>query len=418
MVGVAMNGSPASSAPEPELRAAAAFLSSRASIPSLSADVAACIAASDPVGATRALADAFVAALDAEIAPHEPAQPDAATATGAASLDGCMQVLLMWVRECKMDPVLVASVASALASGTSSGDLRLKCIALLYNAVPEENGQLRYQLLVDAITLAAAASLVPKILSTMLPSVDRFLSQWAVSVPDKRKMYRVCCDATLSAGLVAESFAFNVKHLELYQGAADAELADVEPAAVAAIKDAVLIPSLYRFDTLLELAVVKRLASSSNPSLVVLYNLLNIFVKEDLDSYKAFSAVNSSILSALSISHQTCVDKMRLLTFASLGIDCQDLSYEMIASALHIEQSHVEEWVIRAISSGLVDAKINQLKSSVAIYRSTQRMFTREEWQPLSERINIWKVNISELLFTLRETRKTSAQAAAVSYTG
>jgi translation initiation factor 3 subunit M len=412
MVGVVVNGNGAPAPPatgaEPEIQAAAAFLSARASLPSLPTDIDSLVSAGDSVGATRALATAFVAALDAPVG----AEGD------ADSLEGCAQVLLLWVKECHMDATLVAEIAASLAAGTSMGKLRLSCLVLLYNAVPEDQGQLRFELLANTINLAAAAGLMHMITNTFLPSVDRYLAQWAVSVGEKRRMYRVCCDATQSAGLAAESFAFNVKCLELYHGASEGELADEQSAAIHAVKDAVLLPSLYRFDTLLELAPVKRLADSSDASLVVLYDLLKIFVKEDLDAYKAFTTANSSALAELSIADDVCVDKMRLLTFASLGIDCQDLPYDMIATALHIDEAQVEEWVIRAISSGLVDAKINQLRSSVAIYRSTQRMFTREEWQPLSERINIWKVNISDLLDSLRETRQQSSNAAAAAYTG
>jgi translation initiation factor 3 subunit M len=152
--------------------------------------------------------------------------------------------------------------------------------------------------------------------------------------------------------------------------------------------------------------------------LQLLFRLLNIFVKDDLDSFLDFAEKNALFLQELDIDKDRAADKMRLLTFASLGIESQDLSYQVIARALKIEESEVEEWVIRAISSGLVDAKINQLRSFVSVYRSTQRMFTREEWQPLSERINSWKENIGNLLTSLRETRQASAEAATEALSG
>jgi translation initiation factor 3 subunit M len=428
--GSTLEATPAASGLAVELSAAAAFLESRAPRAGLRAAVEASVRDDAAEDATRALADAFVAALSRPASEETAAATATATATARAednaALEGCMQVLLMWLKECGMRAELVTSVARNLAAtgGRANADIRLRCIALMYNAVAEEHGELRFALLVDTIQLAAAAGLVPRIVDTVLPSIDRFLKQWAVSVADSRRMYKVCYDALRSANMVDKAFAFNVKQLELYNTATPQELAaeEVQADAVQAIVDAVRLPKLYRFDTLLELSAVKRLGSASAPAdsqtFVLLYELLNIFVKDSLDSFLDFSAKNESFLKKLSIDKAMAADKMRLLTFASLGIESQDLSYDVIAKALKIEDSEVEDWVIRAISSGLVDAKINQLRSSVAVYRSTQRMFTREEWQPLSERINIWKENIGDLLTALRETRQGSTSAAAEAFSG
>lgn len=398
--------------PPQELSAAAAFLEKFTGTANLGATIDRLSEAGESLEATKALAKAFISALAVVDAP----------VAAAASLEGCMQVLMMWLKECNMDEGLVSQIATDLLDGKTSPDLRLRCLALLYNGVDEDRGQLRFDLLVRVIRLAEAVDMVPRISKTVLPSVDMFVKQWRISTVDKRKLYKACYSALLSSGAIESAFTFNVKQLELYNGATESELASVESDAVAAIVDAVRLPSLYRFDTLLELNAVQRLekagASGGDKNLGLLFELLNIFVKEDLDAYTSFSDRNGPFLDEFKIDRGVSVEKMRLLTFASLGLDSQDLSYTTIATALKIEEAEVEEWVIRAISSGLTDAKINQLKSSVSVYRSTQRMFTREEWQPLSERINIWKENIGDLLTSLRETRQASAAAAADAFAG
>lgn len=395
-----------------ELGAAALFLESHTSRKGLADEIVSLVSGGDARGATKVLSDAFVTALEAGD------DSSAGSSSSRESLEGCMQVLLMWVKECGMEDKLVREVAASVASGAKNADLRLRCIALLYNGVSEDRGQVRFDLLLSLVRLASAAGLVPKVRDTILPLIDRFLAKWKVGLEDMRKMYRACYDALVRAGYLDDAFQFNLKQLALYNNASPDELASVENEAIEAIKDTVRLRKLYRFDTLLELSAVKQLGSSSDPKHKVLYELLSIFVKDDLDAYMTYRGKNDKVLMELGIDDSAAVDKMRLLTFASLGIDSQDLSYSAIASALHIPESDVEEWVIRAISSGLVDVKINQLKSSVAVYRSTQRMFTREEWQPLSERINIWKANIAELLTSLRETRQRSENAAAEAMDG
>lgn len=390
-----------------ELAAAANYLQSKIGEEHLTERIEQAVAASDALGATNALADAFIAALDA------PEDED-----GPGSLEGCMQELLLWVKkECSMDNDLVEKICSGLCAGVSSANLRLRCMALLYNAVSEEHVSKRFSLLASTITLASSAGLVAKIVDTILPKIDTFLRQWQMGIPEKRKMYKVCYEALKNADMPEKAFAFNVKQLSLYNGATAEEFDSIEQAAVNVIVQAIRLPKLYRFDTLLELDAVKRFETKDG-DYRLLFELISIFVRDDLAVFSDFSKSNQKLLTKYDINVAIAEDKMRLLTFASLGIDSPDLTYDMIASALQISEDLVEEWVIRAISSGLVDAKINQLKSSVAIYRSTQRMFTREEWQPLSERINIWKENIGELLISLRETRESSTMAAMEAFSG
>ncbi|OSX80043.1 hypothetical protein BU14_0060s0010 [Porphyra umbilicalis] len=83
------------------------------------------------------------------------------------------------------------------------------------------------------------------------------------------------------------------------------------------------------------------------------------------------------------------VHKMRRLSVTSLGLNSQQLTYDAIAAALDVPAGEVEEWFIRAIGLDLIDAKTNQLERTVAVHRSTQRSFRKEEWRPLSERINM-----------------------------
>mmetsp|Transcript_11213 Transcript_11213/g.34331 ORF Transcript_11213/g.34331 Transcript_11213/m.34331 type:complete len:104 (+) Transcript_11213:1299-1610(+) len=96
---------------------------------------------------------------------------------------------------------------------------------------------------------------------------------------------------------------------------------------------------------------------------------------------------------------------MRLLTFASLGSEKTELQYQAIAEALCIPLEKVEVWVIKTISSGLLEAKMNQVTQTVTVNRSTVRYFTPDQWQPLSQRINLWSENIEEVLLILRNAR-------------
>lgn len=386
-----------------ELAAAANYLQARISDPSLADTVTQAAERGDVHTATSTLSEAFVLALDA------PPDPD-----GPSSLEGCMQEVLVWLRrKCDMELGLVNQLSQGLCRGTSSSNIRLRCMALLYNAVGEQDSKQRFSLLVSLISLASSLDKVPNIENTVLSKIDTFLKSWNSSVEDKRRIYKVCYDALKSAGMAEKAFAFNVKLLTLYNDASEEEFKSVHAETVDVIVQAIRLPKLYRFDTMLELDAVTRFEKQVDSDHSLLYELICIFVRDDLAVFRQFRTKHEELLKKYGIDAEVAEEKMRLLTFASLGIDSPDLTYEMIASALQISEDEVEHWVIRAISSGLVDAKINQLKSSVSIYRSTQRWFTREEWQPLSERINIWRENISDLLTVLREQKDSSGTGVA-----
>lgn len=402
MVGVVKPSADTSAASE--LSAAASYLETRAPAPGLAASAE---AAADDCGAlSKLLVDALCDALDGGSAGDE---------GGTESAQGCIQVLVAVLARGGFAKGPVIAVTERLASGGGGGRVRLQGGVEIYNRVSE--GGLRYEVLRRVVRLAKKAGCVEEIRETVLGGVERFLGAWGVGKDERRALFKECYDACVGeSGMEMDAFSFNVKRLELY-AEGDEGLGSVEEAAVQAIVDAVRLPKLYRFDTLLEMPAVKRLGGKGGEK-ETLYKLLSIFVKDDLDVFSEFSKKNTKLMEKHGIDVASATDKMRLLTFASLGIDAQELSYSSIATALHIEEELVEEWVILGISSGLVDAKINQMTTTVAVYRSTQRMFTREEWQPLSERINIWKENISELLETLRETRKDSEGAARSAFTG
>lgn len=397
-----------------EMLAAAAYLEQRiekSSTPSEApADVreriASLLDSSDDVGATKLLIEAFL---------HVLGNCDE-TADERPDVEGCMQEVLVWVRRrCNMDPSLVALLSTGLLQSgeTRFAQLRLRCMTLLYNSVDESDSEARFNLLLSTVQLADALALVSLIVHTVLPRIDRFLRAWRTPVAQRKKLYATVCAALRKEpSLASQAFNYHVKLLTLYNRDSSEVLDEVKQEAISIIVDAIKLPKLFRFDTLLDLDAVTRLGNVSDGDLNRLYELICIFVRDDLASFRSFLAQHGHVLKRFEIDDGVAVTKMRLLTFASLGIDSQDLTYAMIASALQIEEADVEHWVIKAISSGLVDAKINQLKSSVSIYRSTQRMFTREEWLPLSERINIWKENIGDLLVALEETKQNASAAA------
>ncbi|KAK1866165.1 hypothetical protein I4F81_008685 [Pyropia yezoensis] len=345
-----------------ELGAAAAHLASLTGDTDLVARFETMASSKDGVSATTALSTALAAALDAGPPADAAAPADGAKQSGEADLEGCVQVLLSLVKNvCHMEEGVVRAVAKALSSGEGYGSLRLRSMALLYNSVPEASTTVRYALLLDTIRLAARVGRVDMVADSVVPQLSHYIATWGLSKDAARDLYAAAYDAMASCGDTYTSAAFDINFQRL-----------------------------------------KTLNASAT-----IFRLLDLFVHGVLPDLTAFLAEDgvTAAVDAAGVDTAAAVHKMRLLSLISLGLDSQQLSYETIASALDVPEAEVEEWVIRAIGLDLVDAKLNQLDRTVAVHRSTQRAFSKEEWRPLSERINVWKENVAELVITLAEAR-------------
>mmetsp|Transcript_17072 Transcript_17072/g.29836 ORF Transcript_17072/g.29836 Transcript_17072/m.29836 type:complete len:441 (-) Transcript_17072:413-1735(-) len=344
------------------------------------------------------------------------------------SLEGVVQVVIGALQTfTNMDPQTVVTLAKDISSKTTNGDVRLRALSLLYNAVSDatpEGCQLRYTLLIDLVQTAEKCGLVDLMFAPVFEPIDTFVAKWNLTGIQKKALYDCIATALQSAAesvvpsktkssstatakkqdYESRAFTFAVKALAVFDyasAAADAQAKERDQAAKV-VMQAIGVDSRFRFDELLELDSVKAL-ESAQPKL---WQLLNIFVYKNLDDYVAFYQANTSFIeSDLKLSNDLCMTKMRLLTFSSMGMEKKELSYKEVAQALQVDEDDVEDWVIKATSAGLVDAKLDQLESRVVINRSTYRVFTQDQWQPLHERLTQWKQNIEELQAILAAKR-------------
>jgi translation initiation factor 3 subunit M len=124
--------------------------------------------------------------------------------------------------------------------------------------------------------------------------------------------------------------------------------------------------------------------------------------------------------------------KIRLLTLASLGFQNigKDVPYSTIASALQVDQSQVEKWVIdgtvsslslahalipsstprSVIRAGLVSGKLSQSSRVFHITRSTSRVFEHEQWVALEQRLVAWQTGLAAVLAVVASAREKGSE--------
>mmetsp|Transcript_21258 Transcript_21258/g.50536 ORF Transcript_21258/g.50536 Transcript_21258/m.50536 type:complete len:96 (+) Transcript_21258:1481-1768(+) len=89
---------------------------------------------------------------------------------------------------------------------------------------------------------------------------------------------------------------------------------------------------------------------------------------------------------------------MRVLTLCSLASELEEIPYTIVAKELDVPPADVEKWVITAVSSGLLSAKMDQMGQTVMVERCVVRRCDMEQWRALQSRLNVWKNNVGEVL--------------------
>lgn len=121
--------------------------------------------------------------------------------------------------------------------------------------------------------------------------------------------------------------------------------------------------------------------------------------------------------------------KIRLLTLASLAAQNvgRDLPYAEIATALQIDETKVEVWVIDGgsiarnsllqlnlillvIRAGLLSGKLSQSTQTLRVTRSTTRSFSRNEWETLEKRLATWKAGLLGVLDVVAAARAAAGK--------
>ncbi|CAM9257678.1 unnamed protein product, partial [Choristocarpus tenellus] len=156
---------------------------------------------------------------------------------------------------------------------------------------------------------------------------------------------------------------------------------------------------------LLGMAAVAQL--EKDPKFAAVYQLLHIFSVEKLDAYMAFHKQHGVTLAENKIDHDSCVSSMRLLSLCSLATEHEEIPYQIVAETLQLEgDEEVEEWVLRCIQTGLMEAKMDQMQRVVVISRCTNRVFGPEQWKTLQKKLKAWSSNVNQLLTAITKSNE------------
>lgn len=332
------------------------------------------------------LLEKFVAGLDVVLA----------SSSSDQDLECCLNMTCHLVPRIPLPAAVAAArrLAAALAASTDSRpEKRLLALVTLYNAVYDTGS--KTAVLLEALAYAKKAGLADIMLPVIKAHADGWGAQLQLGAADERQLYTACAD-TLAActrkprTAARESYRLLTKCLATYEGASAAELPGAVPAAAQVVAEFIRSPDMFQFDLAANPAVAQL---SSNPQHADLHRLLAIFLAGTVQDFQSFtgSPAGAAALQAVGISAEDALAKMRLLAFMGLAHGVTEITFDQIQCSLALGAGEVEAAVVQAIGKKIVEARIDQLRGTVAIFKCAPRTFGPEHWRDLQHTLNGWK---------------------------
>jgi translation initiation factor 3 subunit M len=131
---------------------------------------------------------------------------------------------------------------------------------------------------------------------------------------------------------------------------------------------------------------------------------------EDYNSFITSSGGDDVLKQWEGVSSENCVRYMRILSLCSLAAVHEEIPYQVVADTLQTNLDEVERWVIAAVSSGLLSAKMDQLQNKVVVERCVVRKFDMEQWKAVQARLHVWKKNVSGILAAYKQSVQQQQQ--------
>jgi hypothetical protein len=226
------------------------------------------------------------------------------------------------------------------------------------------------------------------------PSLVTLLDLWQIPAADRRAIYTTIVQVLPAADIRKQQFLLLL--IDTYkEGNIDAAgQAAAKEAAIGAIRDPVSL--FHQQRNMLQKYAIRVGLQKVEPKL---FALLQIFLTGVLQDYESFVTKDSASSASWGIDIEIGRRYMRILSLCTLASAQEQIAYSDIKSTLNVDE--VETWVIAAVNSGLLVAKMDQLSETVIVEKSVLRKFDIEHWQSLQKQLATWKNNVGSILSAL-----------------
>jgi len=304
-----------------------------------------------------------------------------------------------------------------ISQSTSYPNLRLTLLTSLFNWLNNVNNEEAYAKYINKLN-SVRSDLLRAMIKYSLDTnqafslvspvhfklFDQWIADWKLQPAETYSLFLLIAQLCKSVDLVGDWHRYLLKSLS----ALDQEKKDVLENAKSAVHEGIVIalgsPGVMYYDTLLSMSAVKHLAEDKKYAPT--YQLLRILTTETVESYTKFANENKNYVQQMKLNEEELLRKLRTLTICSLGLEKERLPYSLLKEKLQCASiSAVESSVIDAVTSGCVEAKIDEANEEVIILRSMRRVFDNKAWSGLSAQLAAWKKNLTNVLTSLHQAQ-------------
>ncbi|KYQ93302.1 proteasome component region PCI domain-containing protein [Tieghemostelium lacteum] len=322
-------------------------------------------------------------------------------------IEGFFNVILTVLHKLENDAINIISqkIRDCLSvNPTENSQLKIKILTNFFNSFPVKSQQ-RYEIFYILIKSASEANHF-EFIKSQIKDLDLWLEDWSSNTKQKRKIYQLVSNIFKEKNnMLSHQFLF--KFLQTFT---KDDASEAQEESVRACIEAISIPELYQSDYLLDLAAIQYLENSTVDKNRLTYSLMKIFATEQLEHYLAFQTKHPEFIQSIGLKNEQCLQKIRLLSLATLTAEQSKVPYSLISKMLQIEEDKVESWVINAIAGELIDAKLDQLNRIVNVNSSTQRVFNKSQWAQLGLHFGAWHESVKNLLNVIETAKNTQVK--------
>ncbi|KAI2629639.1 PCI-domain-containing protein [Hypoxylon sp. NC1633] len=224
-------------------------------------------------------------------------------------------------------------------------------------------------------------------LKRYLGGLPTMVKEWDIDEDDQRELYMAVAEVARDAGDEETSYNHVLTALRTFDKD-ELKSEEAQQLALRATKTALMSPTHYLFQDLLNIPAINAL-SDSHP---IYYELLTIFLDKDLEDYNDFNEEHEGLIEKEHLDGDRLLRKIRLLSFVSLAVrtSSQEIPYDSIAKVLQIPLEEVEIWTIDVIRAGLVQGKLSQREKVFKVHGKVYRVFTMKQWRELAAKCLTW----------------------------
>lgn len=293
------------------------------------------------------------------------------------------------------------TLATALTGSDERAEDRLNALMSLYGILAQPAAQMAVLLATAAYAAKNAAKCRSAFSVAVRGKGPRWVAQWKLSPADARKLY-----LSLAAALRgAPDRATTREHLALVSHTlATAGVQETAPevleAVAAALADYLRSSSVFTLDLLSLPAVSKALAGHAKYG--ALHKLVAAVLAGDVAATRAASTPAALEAAGPGVSAEGVLSKARMTALlvacsstSSSAAGSGEVALAELQKVLDVPADQVQSWIVRAIGAKLLEGRVDTVRGTLAVARSTHPSFGADQWTRLRAQLAVLKDTVA-----------------------